>query len=98
MLRQTEQSAYARLTSGADSRVSMLAEVDFKWLMAGEGWWIDAPRFETDPSYAAGLIRLAMESSSFALRESAAALQAQRDQAARQPRLHLIPASGTRSH
>lgn len=87
MLRQTEQSAYARLTSGADSRVSILAEVDFKWLMAGEGWWIDAPRFETDPSYAAGLIRLALESSSFALRESAAALQAQ-----------LIPASAPRSH
>jgi hypothetical protein len=98
MLRQAEPSAFARLTGGADSRNSMLAEVDFKWLMAGEGWWIDAPRFENDPAYAAGLLRLAMESSSFALRESAAALKAQRDEAARQPRLNLIPASGTRSH
>lgn len=62
---------------GADERVSLLAEVDFKWLMAGLGWWIDTTRFHSDPSYAAGFLRLAMASQSFALRECAASLQAQ---------------------
>lgn len=61
----------------ADERVSLLAEVDFKWLMAGLGWWIDTTRFHSDPSYAAGFLRLAMASQSFALRECAASLQAQ---------------------
>jgi len=59
-----------------DERVSLLAEVDFKWLMAGQGWWIDAARFHRDPAYAAGFLRLAMASPSFALRDCAALLQA----------------------
>ncbi|MEO8118113.1 MAG: hypothetical protein ABI606_02165 [Rhodoferax sp.] len=61
----------------SDSRVSLLAEVDFKWLMAGQGWWIDPPRFHCDPSYAAGLIGLALASQSFALRASAVSMQTQ---------------------
>ena len=63
--------------SGPDARVSLLAEVDFKWLMAGQGWWIDTTRLHADPSYAAGLIRFALSSQSFALRGCAALLQAQ---------------------
>ena len=61
----------------ADEQVLLLAEVDFKWLMAGLGWWIDTARFHRDPAYAAGLLGLAMASPSFALRDCAASLQAQ---------------------
>ena len=59
----------------ADTREALLATVDFKWLMTGQGWWVDTARFHTDPSYAADMLRLAMSSSSFALRECAAGLQ-----------------------
>lgn len=61
----------------ADERVLLLTGVDFKWLMAGQGWWIDTTRFHRDPAYAAAFLRLAMASQSFALRECAASLQAQ---------------------
>ena len=61
----------------ADESVSLLTEVDFKWLMAGHGWWMDTTRFHRDPTYAAGLLGLAMASESFALRECAATLRAQ---------------------
>ncbi len=64
-------------TTDIDARVSLLTDVDFKWLMAGQGWWIDTTRLHCDASYAAGLLRMALESPSFALRECAAALQAQ---------------------
>ena len=50
---------------------SILAEVDFKWLMAGHGWWVNTTRFHSDRPYAAGLLRNAMESGSGALRECA---------------------------
>jgi hypothetical protein len=55
----------------------LLAKVDFKWLMSGQGWQVDLPRFQSDPSYAAGLLRFALASPSFALRESAASLQSE---------------------
>lgn len=67
----------ADVAGSSDSRVSLLAEVDFKWLMAGHGWWIDPARFHCDPSYAAGLIGFALASQSFALRASAALMQTQ---------------------
>ncbi len=57
--------------------VSLLAAVDFKWLMTGHGWWVDSARFHADPSYAATLLGLAMASPSSALRECAARLMAQ---------------------
>lgn len=75
---QAERAPHANgAAPGADERVLLLAGVDFKWLMAGEGWWVDTSRFQTDPAYAAGFLRLAMASPSSALRECAAALQAQ---------------------
>lgn len=78
MQSHTEQRpAPAECASGPDARVSLLAEIDFKWLMAGQGWWIDTARLHGDPSYAGGLIRLALSSPSFALRECAVWLQAQ---------------------
>lgn len=59
----------------ADHRVALLAEVDFKWLMAGQGWWIDTERLHTDPSYCASVIGLALASPCGALRECAALVQ-----------------------
>jgi hypothetical protein len=67
----------ARCGHDADACASLLARVDFKWLMAGQGWWIDPDRFQCDPSYAARLLRLALASESLALRESAACVQMQ---------------------
>lgn len=58
-----------------DACALLLAEVDFKWLMAGQGQWIDLVRFRCDSSYATGLIRLALASNSLPLRECAALLQ-----------------------
>ena len=63
--------------SGGNSRVSLLAAVDFKWLMTGHGWWVDSARFHDDLSYATTLLGLAMASPSSALRECAARLLAQ---------------------
>ena len=53
----------------------VLAEVDFKWLMAGEGWWIDSTRFHSDATYAARFLTSALYSSSNVLRECAESLQ-----------------------
>lgn len=78
MYGQTGQvPAVAEAATSVDARISLLAEVDFKWLMAGQGCWIDTNRFHSDPAYVAGLLRVALASQSFALRECAASLQAQ---------------------
>ena len=61
----------------AASGVSLLAAVDFKWLMTGHGWWVDSARFHADPCYAATLLGLAIASPSSALRDCAARLLAQ---------------------
>lgn len=61
-------------TSTKDSS-SLLAEVDFKWLMGGQGQWVDLCRFHDDFAYATGLIDWALASKSFALRDSAAKLK-----------------------
>jgi hypothetical protein len=60
----------------ADPRDALLAMVDFKWLMSGQGWWVDTARFHADPAYAWSLLELALASSSFALRECAGELRA----------------------
>ena len=57
--------------------LSVLAEVSFKWLMAGQGWHIDTARFYRDPKYAAGFIQLARSSSSATLRECADMVEAE---------------------
>jgi hypothetical protein len=69
--------------AGADERVLLLAEVDFKWLMAGQGWRVDTTRFHGDRAYAARFLRLAMASPSLALRDCAALLMAQMGRADR---------------
>ncbi len=59
-----------------DARAALLAEVEFKWLMAGRGCWIDMTRFGQDPSYAAHWLQFAMTSPSAPLRACAQILQA----------------------
>lgn len=51
---------------------SLLAEVDFKWLMAGHGWWVDTTRFHDDAAYASELLHSALGSESPTLRRCAA--------------------------
>lgn len=43
--------------------------VEFKWLMAGMGWWIDLPRFERDPCYANVCIERGLSAGSKSMRE-----------------------------
>jgi hypothetical protein len=72
-------------TEEADSGVSLLAAVDFKWLMTGHGWWVDSARFHSDPAYAATLLDLAMASPSSALQHCAARLLAKMGAGRTQP-------------
>jgi len=54
---------------------TLLAEVDFKWLMAGHGWHVDMVRFGEDTAYAAQMLDWAKHSNSQALRMCANVLQ-----------------------
>jgi len=69
------------LANGVDSRNDdrhvLLDEVNFKWLLAGLGLWIDMVRFHTETNYTNHFLRLAEVSDSPALRDSAAALRSQ---------------------
>ena len=40
----------------------MLIEVDFKWLMAGQGYWVDTTRLRTDSNYAHTCVEQALHS------------------------------------
>lgn len=55
--------------------VGLLLEVDFKWLMAGQGCWVDPTRLRADPLYAANCLRTALCSPCEALRGCARFLQ-----------------------
>lgn len=55
---------------------NLLVEVDFKWLMAGQGCWIDPDRIRSDPVYATLCLRDAINSPCDALRNCARLLQA----------------------
>lgn len=54
---------------------NMLTEVDFKWLMAGQGCWVDTSKLHTDPQYAQACIQSALQSDCEPLRCCAADLQ-----------------------
>ncbi len=64
-------------TQMPDERLVLLEEVDFKWLMAGQGWWIDTARLHSDPCYATHLLDLVEVTTSTALKDCAALLRAQ---------------------
>ena len=53
----------------------LLLEVDFKWLMAGQGCWVDPARLRADPLYAANCLGAALHSPCEALRCCARFLQ-----------------------
>lgn len=48
--------------------------VDFKWMMAGLGWWVDLNRLQRDAAYASECYTRAANSSCEPLRRSAAML------------------------
>ena len=60
--------------SSIDHRELLLEEVNFKWLMAGIGWWVDMSRFHSDARYAAHYLALAAQSESPELRKFATLL------------------------
>ncbi len=72
----TSMSPGTTTDAGTDERLVLLEEVDFKWLMAGQGWWIDTGRLHSDAGYASHLLQLVAQSPSTALRTCAAHLQA----------------------
>ena len=47
---------------GFDLQDDMLIEVDFKWLMAGQGYWVDTTRLRTDSNYAHTCVEQALHS------------------------------------
>jgi hypothetical protein len=75
------------LPESSDPDSELLAEVDFKWLMAGQGLWIDPTRLHNDPSYATVMLSCALDSPLAAIRDSAAVLQA-----------HFLHATATNTH
>ncbi|MES2948994.1 MAG: hypothetical protein V4858_10680 [Pseudomonadota bacterium] len=61
---------------GTPSRsAELLLEVDFKWLMAGQGCWVDPRRLRADPQYAGNCLRAAFDSPCEALRRCARVLE-----------------------
>lgn len=62
--------------AATDERILLLEEIDFKWLMAGQGWWIDTTRLHNDPTYATHLLDLVEASALPALRDCATLLRA----------------------
>lgn len=53
----------------------LLAEVDFKWLMAGRGCWVDPVRLRSDQDYAHTCLTSALNSDCEPLRRCAVTLQ-----------------------
>jgi len=48
---------------------TFLTLVDFKWLMAGLGWWVDLTRLQRDAAYAGECVQLGLASGSELLRQ-----------------------------
>lgn len=71
------RTAYGDLSS--HQRSDMLLEVDFKWLMAGQGCNVDPIRLKNDAAYAKACLRFALYSDCDPLRNCAACLQAEMD-------------------
>jgi hypothetical protein len=61
--------------AGANRRMNLLAEVDFKWLMAGQGCWIDPTRLRIDKDYVQDCLMSALNSGCDPLRRCASDLQ-----------------------
>jgi len=59
----------AQLEQAADARLDLLVLVDFKWLMAGLGWWVDLTRLRRDKGYAHQCLQLGLASGSSVVRQ-----------------------------
>jgi hypothetical protein len=59
-----------------DERLVLLEEIDFKWLMAGQGWWVDTARLHNDPSYADHWLAMVDATKSVALQDCVNLLRA----------------------
>ena len=55
-------------TMAAGVTDSFLNLVDFKWLMAGVGWWVDLSRLQSDRAYMEECLQRALRSDSELLR------------------------------
>jgi hypothetical protein len=66
----------ATQVQGPDGSDSFLKLVEFKWLMAGMGWWVDLTRLQRDGTYGNECLRRAMSSGSQPLQAHGAALLA----------------------
>jgi hypothetical protein len=56
--------------------IELLKLVDFKWMMAGQGWWVDLTRIQRDSAYAVDCLKSALSSNCYPLRDCATDLQA----------------------
>lgn len=63
------------ISAAGMERDGFLGEVDFKWLMAGQGCWIDPDRLHSDRAYASDCLKTALNSSCDVLRSCARFLQ-----------------------
>ena len=68
----------AMYRQGLDGNDSFLKLVEFKWLMAGMGWWVDLTRLQHDGTYGDECLQRAMSSGSQTLQDHGAALLAAR--------------------
>jgi hypothetical protein len=59
----------AMLTKRPEGSASFLDLVDFKWLMAGVGWWVDLSRLQRDGAYMDECLQRALGSGSWLLRK-----------------------------
>jgi len=53
----------------SDADATLLHLVDFKWLMAGRGWWVDLSRLRKDTTYARVCAQRGLDSGSELLRQ-----------------------------
>lgn len=65
------QALHTQGDPGPQQGNSVLLEVDFKWLMAGIGYWIDVGRLWIDPVYANNCLQCALKSECGPLRRCA---------------------------
>ena len=59
-------TAYTQVQEANDAFLNL---VDFKWLMAGVGWWVNLTRLQLDRAYCDECLQRALESGSELLRE-----------------------------
>lgn len=56
-------------TQGLKGNDAFLNLVDFKWLMAGVGWWVNLSRLQSDKNYIDACLQRALRSDSELLRK-----------------------------